>query len=196
MKVLIATHNPGKFREICEIWSDMGWEFVGLRELGISEEAPEHEDTYLGNALSKARFYAQRSGLAVLADDSGLSVNALPGMLGVLTRRFGAGAQASDEDWLSFFLREMEKVDDRGARFVCAAVFIDSDGNEFTAQEHVDGVILEAPQAPIEPGIPLSSVFVPAGEDRVFSAMDAQEKNRYSHRGRAFSALKSVLSKS
>ncbi len=188
MKVLIATHNPGKFKEISEVLTDLKWNFVSLADVGIQDHAPEDEDSYRGNAWAKAHFYHEQSGLPVIADDSGVEVSALPGALGVWTRRFGAGAEANDAEWMEAFLKAMEGHEDRSARFVCAAVFL-SENVSCEAGAVVEGVILDAPATELEPGIPLSSVFVPEGEDRVFSAMEVSEKNLYSHRGLAFSTL-------
>ncbi|QQR54335.1 non-canonical purine NTP pyrophosphatase [Candidatus Peregrinibacteria bacterium] len=195
MKFLVATHNPGKFAEIMEVLKDLekeGHLFVSLREIGIHEDCEETGSTYEENALLKARFYSHLSGLPTIADDSGIQVDALEGELGVKTRRWGAGAKANDEEWMDYFMRRMEKETNRDARFLCAAAFA------FGKEEHcvlaeTQGQIMLRLEASISPGIPLSAVFKPKGFNEVYSALSVDEKNRISHRGKAFKALKEYL---
>lgn len=187
MKVLIATRNPGKFKEIADILAPTGAEFFSPAELGIVEDCAETADSFEGNALEKARFYASRveAEFVVVADDSGLIVEALVGELGVKTRRWGAGKEASDEEWLSFFMNRMGKESDRRAKFVAAAaVLVGDEAQVFTSE--VTGMITEEVEAPLLPGIPVSSVFKADGQNKVFAAMSVEEKNRYSHRSGAF----------
>ncbi len=192
-RLLLATRNRGKFQEIMEVLAPLqarGFEFVSLNDLGIHEDAPEEALTYEANAVAKAMFYAERSGLPTLADDSGIQVNALPQELGVRTRRWGAGAEASDEAWMEFFLNRMRTETDRSARFVCAAAFyepLSQDSHVFLGQ--TEGILAEELKAPMIPGIPLSSIFYPEGLSQVYSQLSLDEKNKLSHRGKAFAAL-------
>lgn len=192
MKVLIATHNPGKFDEIRGFLKGFSWEVVSLENLGIHEEFVEQADSFEENALGKARFYRELSGLPTFADDSGIFVEALKGELGVKTRRWGAGEQASDEEWLSFFLKRMEREENRRAHFICAAAYSAPDEERVCLGDTVGTLCLEA-QVPLKAGIPLSSVFLPEGCAKVYAALSLEEKNALSHRGKAFKNLISLL---
>jgi len=192
MKILIATKNPGKFEEIRSMLEDLPVDFVSLEELGILEDFVEEEGSFEDNALGKARFFSQRTGLPALADDSGIFVEALADELGVKTRRWGAGEQASDEEWLAHFMKRMEAESNRKAEFVCAAAYVNGKEEKVFKGETL-GFILEAPAAPLKPGIPLSSVFKPETAEQVYAALSTQEKNRLSHRGKAFTLLKTYL---
>lgn len=161
---------------------------VSLSDLGIREEYPEEGSTFEANALGKARFYHELSGLPTVADDSGLFVDALGDELGVKTRRWGAGEQASDEEWLNFFMRRMEKEPERRARFVCVAAYADGE-QEMAFEGETQGQITLTVEAPIQPGIPLSSVFKADGCAIVYSALSPAEKAQWSHRGKAFAQL-------
>ncbi len=188
MKLLIATHNPGKFKGIYESLKALPMELVSLSDLNISVEYPEEGSTFEANALGKARFYHALSGLPTVADDSGLFVNALADELGVKTRRWGAGEKASDEEWLHFFMQRMAEEKDRGARFVCVAAYVDEQ-QEMAFEGETLGVITETVEAPIQAGIPLSSVFKAEGCAIVYSALSPAEKAACSHRGKAFGQL-------
>ncbi len=195
MKFLIATHNSGKFEEIQEVLQPLlakGHLFVSLKDLGLTEECEENGESYEANALLKAHFYARLSGLPTIADDSGLQVDALKGELGVKTRRWGAGAAASDQEWLDFFMDRMSSEEDRRAEFVCVAAFVKgSESVSFLGETR--GEITETVEAPIRGGIPLSSVFRPEGFSAVYSALSVDQKNSISHRGKAFQALRNYL---
>jgi XTP/dITP diphosphohydrolase len=222
-KLLIATHNPGKFKEIVALFEGLNLflkdgaklkskkssvEFVSLSDLGVTEDYEEVGESFEENALGKARFYSKLTGLAAVADDSGLFVNALKGELGVKTRRWGAGKSASDAQWLVFFMDRLKEEEDRSASFVCAAALampeesVEEDSSRvgkkdrviFPAFEKVffgeiEGVITKTIEGPLYPGIPVSSVFIPVGADRVFTLMTKGEKNRFSHRGAAFAQV-------
>jgi len=112
------------------------------------------------------------------------------------TRRWGAGASASDEEWLEYFMREMEKKasddDLRGAKFVCSACFLGDGIVEYFEGETFGKIVYEK-QAEILSGLPLSSVFLPDGYDKVYAALSREEKNAISHRGRAMNKVKDFL---
>lgn len=188
MKLLIATHNSGKFHEIKEMLSGLGAELVSLEELGITQDYPEDGHTFEANALGKARFYHELSGLPTVADDSGIFIEALASELGVKTRRWGAGEKVSDEEWLAYFMQRMATEENRKAKFVCVAAYVD-DTREVAFEGETLGVVTSTVQVPVKTGIPLSSVFLPEGCARVFAALSTDEKNRLSHRGKAFSEL-------
>lgn len=193
MKLLIATHNPGKFSEIQAILQNLGHELCSLTELGIEADYPEEGHTFAANAVGKAEFYHGLSGLPTVADDSGIFVEALANELGVKTRRWGAGESASDEEWLDFFMQRMEGESNRRAKFVCAAAYVNGTQNEVFEGE-TEGQITETVLVPVKRGIPLSSVFLADGCASVYSALSEAEKNALSHRGKAMRQLFEFLS--
>lgn len=168
--------------------ADLGAELVSLDELGVAQDFPEEGHSFEANALGKARFYHELSGLPTVADDSGIFVEALADELGVKTRRWGAGASATDEEWLTYFMERMALEKNRKAKFVCVAAYADeAQAVAFEGETH--GVITEDVRVPVKPGIPLSSVFLSEGCATVYSALSEAEKNELSHRGKAFVQL-------
>jgi XTP/dITP diphosphohydrolase len=196
-KILIATQNPGKFREISEVFDGSKFELVFLGNLKVSDEGLfEDGETFAENAYKKAKFFYDKTGLLTLAEDSGIIIDALEGELGVKTRRWGAGEKASDEEWIEYFLKRMEAVESgkRGAKFVCNACLIDEKAGilEYFSGE-TKGVISKKLLAPILSGLPLSSCFVPEGMTKAYAEISAMEKNKISHRGKAISKAKEYL---
>lgn len=186
MQLLIGTANKGKTIEISAALKISGLELVTPIDLDIADEPTEDFDTLQENALHKARFYRRHAGgMPTIADDTGLYVDAISDELGVKTRRWGAGPHATDDEWLEHFLRRMEGETNRGAKFVCALAYIDAKGHEFLFESASSGTIVPEPRAAYLPGLPVSSVFLPDGYDRVFSALTHEEKNMLSHRGKA-----------
>lgn len=192
-KILIATHNQGKFKELMEVLETLPVEFVSLKDLGIAEDVEETGETYEANALIKAAFFGSMTGLPTIADDSGIHVEALKNELGVKTRRWGAGAKATDQEWLDFFLDRMWTEKNRKASFVTNIVFWLPDNPYVSFEGTCNGQILDKPMVDIQPGIPLSAVFLPEGKDKVYSAMTKEEKNAISHRGKAIKACYDYL---
>lgn len=196
--LLIATTNRGKYREMLEILGSLPYEFLSLADLNLPGDCPENGANFADNALGKARYYQEKSGLPTIAEDSGIVIDALKGELGVKTRRWGKGEQASDEEWIEYFLEVMADVPEAGrtAAFVCAAAFIDANGREHLFEGKTEGSITQTLEAPIYGGLPLSSCFKPDGFDRVFSALPVEEKNRVSHRGKALRPVHDLLASS
>ncbi len=184
-KILISTHNFGKFKELMEVLEDLPFKFVSLNDEHIKEDVEENGNTYEENAIIKAEFFGRLTGLPTIADDSGIIVNAFDGELGVKTRRWGAGATANDEEWLNFFLHRMAFEENRKAEFISAVAFYRPNEETLTFRGECKGTILSEPQVDLEPGIPLSAVFLPEGKNKVFSALSKNEKNAISHRGKA-----------
>lgn len=182
-KILIATHNFGKYKELMEVLEDLPFKFVSLNDEKIEEDVEEHGETFEENAILKAEFFSRLTGLPAIADDSGIHVDALNNELGVKTRRWGAGARASDEEWLAHFLERMADEEERRAEFIAVIAFAHPGAETLTFRGECVGQILDSPKTEIEPGIPLSSVFLPEGKERVYSAMSKNEKNEISHRG-------------
>ena len=129
-----------------------------------------------------------------LADDSGLIVDSLVGELGVKTRRWGSGEKASDAEWLNYFMERMSNEENRNATFICCACLVDGQGEIIKiARGETKGTISKNIEAPVKSGIPLSSVFIPEGLDKVHSAMTVEEKSKISHRGKAMMQIKKFL---
>lgn len=184
-QLLIGTSNLGKIQEMQEALGSHSINIVSPKSLGILESPKEHGATFHANALEKARFYFERSGIPTLADDSGILVEALAKELGIHTRRWGAGSNASDEEWIKYFLERMKKEKNKRARFVCVLAYIDAKGKEHIFEGTCDGEITETLEADYLPGLPISACFSPDGFDTVYSGLSVTEKNRISHRGRA-----------
>ena len=195
-KLVIATHNPGKLREIAELVEPLGIACVGAAELGLPEPE-EIGNTFIDNADLKAREAADLSGLPALADDSGLSVDALLGLPGIFSARW-----AEDDDGNRDFRRAMERVwteveaagPDTGhdAHFVCAlSIAWPNDGQTEAFEGRVDGKLVWPPRG--NRGFGYDPMFVPAGRDMTFGEMDPAEKHQISHRARAFERLVKAL---
>jgi XTP/dITP diphosphohydrolase len=184
-KILIATRNAGKFRGLKDSLGDLPFHFVSLADEKVEGDPVEDGETYEQNAIAKAEFFGQKTDLEAIADDSGIVVEALRGELGVKTRRWGAGHEATDEEWLNFFLKRMEAEKNRQAIFVCVVALYEPNQKTKVFRAETKGVLLKKPQTKIEPGIPLSSVFLPEGQTKVYSALSKEEFMVISHRGKA-----------
>ncbi|MFH0776420.1 MAG: non-canonical purine NTP pyrophosphatase [Patescibacteria group bacterium] len=192
-QIILATANPSKARELSAALADLSLEIQTLHDFPNLKLPPETGATFEENARIKAEFCARETGLTALADDSGILVEALPNELGVKTVRFGAGENASDAEWLAHFLERMKNEKNRRAKFICVlALARPNEPTKFFRGE-VAGEILSEIAAPILPRIPLSSVFLADGAERVFAAMSEKEKREFSHRGRATALLKKFL---
>jgi XTP/dITP diphosphohydrolase len=193
-RLLLASANPGKLRELRAILRGLPVALVGLADAGAGEppEVAETGATFLDNALEKARAYAAWSGLAAVADDSGLEVDALGGAPGVRSARY-AGEGAGDRANLDKLLAELAGVppERRTARFRCAAVLVDRDLGEWHAEGTWEGRLLEGPRG--TGGFGYDPVFVPDGWDRTSAEVDPATKDAASHRGRAFRALRPAI---
>ena len=193
-RLLLASANRGKLRELRTILAGLPVELVGLAEAGLGEppEVEETGDTFLENALLKARAYAAWSGLAAVADDSGLEVDALGGAPGVRSARY-AGPGADDRANLDKLLAALAGVPParRTARFRCAAVLVDPTMGEWHAEAAWEGRLLEAPRG--GGGFGYDPVFLPDGWDRTSAEVDQATKDAASHRGRAFRALRPAI---
>lgn len=194
-KFVIGTSNPGKFREIMEVMHNVPYEILSLGDLGLKDDLVEDGETYKENALKKVAYYQKQTGFMTLAEDSGIVVDALQGELGVKTRRWGAGENATDKEWIDFFLKRLERIPDekRTARFVCCAALMDERGKVAYFVGETEGVLTRNLQAPIYGGLPISSCFRPQGFGKVYAALTVHEKNRVSHRGKAMHAVRDAL---
>lgn len=189
VKLVLATRNEKKLVELRRILEPLvAAEVVGLADVPAYEEVPETGATFAENALLKAREAVRHTGLPAVADDSGLTVDALNGMPGVLSARW-AGHGAGDAANLRLVLEQTADVPDarRGAAFVCAAALVTPDGREQVVQGRLDGVLRREPRG--SNGFGYDPVFQPDGETRTTAEMAPAEKDAISHRGRAFRAL-------
>jgi XTP/dITP diphosphohydrolase len=188
-RVVLASANPGKLRELEALLAPLALEVVAQGILGI-EAAPETGLTFLENALLKARHAARSSAMPALADDSGLEVDALGGRPGVWSARF-AHPGASDTENRVHLLLQLEGVpeEQRQARYQCVIVLLRSanDPCPLVARGTWEGRIARAPRG--QGGFGYDPVFVPLGELRTAAELSAEEKNRVSHRGQALRAL-------
>ena len=188
MRVVLATRNAGKLTELRRILEPFGIALLGLDDVTSYEPGPETAPDFAGNALAKAREAVSHTGLPAVADDSGLVVDALNGMPGVLSARW-AGRHGDDRANLELVLAQLADVPDerRGARFVCAAAFALPDGREEVVEGTVEGVLLRAPRG--SGGFGYDPLFVPHGSERTTAQMTPEDKDAISHRGKAFRSL-------
>lgn len=192
--VVIATNNAHKVEEIKTALSFKGWEFKTLKEAGIVSSPEETGTTFVENARIKARSAHELSGLATLADDSGLIVDALDGAPGVYSSRY-SGKEGDDAANNAKLLHELAQVpiEKRTARFACSLVFIDEDGSETVAEGFIEGSIGFEERG--EEGFGYDPLFFPdefKGEKSLAEVSQA-EKNSISHRGNALRNLKKLL---
>ena len=191
-ELLLASQNPGKLGEMKTLVAGLPFRVLGPRDVGITEAPEETGKTFLENAILKARHYARRSGLLTVADDSGLSVDALGGGPGLFSSRFG-GEGASDADRNRLLLQKLEGVprDRRTARFTSAVAAARGGDVVFEAQESVEGLIADAPRGGNGFGYDPLFFYPPFG--RTFGESPREEKDRVSHRGKAFARLRTFL---
>lgn len=191
-RIVLATGNRGKLREVAEILAPAGVTVIGIADVAPDWSVVEDGATFAANARLKAQSLAHRTGLPALGDDSGLEVDALGGRPGVRSARF-AGEHASDAENTALLLRELADVPDerRGARFRCALVLAWPDGRSVEADGRCEGSIAQAPRG--DGGFGYDPVFVDPVSGRTFAELPAEAKNAFSHRRRALDALAAVL---
>jgi XTP/dITP diphosphohydrolase len=193
-RLLLATRNAGKLAELRRLLQTAvpGVEVVGLRDVPAYPEAPETGATFEENALLKAREAVRYTGLPAVADDSGLTVDALNGMPGVLSARW-SGRHGDDDANTALLLGQVADVPDerRGAAFVCAAALVTPDGAERVIEREWWGRLVREKRG--TNGFGYDPVFVPAGLDVTSAELPPEEKDARSHRGQAFAALVPVL---
>ncbi len=191
--LLLASQNPGKLNEMKQLVEGLPFRVVGPRELGIQEAPKETGTTFVENASLKALYYAGRSGLLTVADDSGISVDALDGGPGLYSSRFG-GEGATDLDRNKLLLEKLAGVprERRGAHFTSAVVVARGDSVLFQVQEKVEGFIAEEPHGTSGFGYDPLFFYPPYG--KTFGEVPREDKDKVSHRGKAFARLRAFLS--
>jgi XTP/dITP diphosphohydrolase len=189
-RVFLASRNPKKLTELRRILavSIPNIAVVGLDDVVAYDEPAETEATFEGNALLKARAAAAATGLPSIADDSGICIDALNGMPGVLSARW-AGRAKDDAANNALVLDQMHDVpaQRRGAHFRCSAVLVTPTGEEYVASGVLDGAVISEQRG--SNGFGYDVIFVPAGERRTTAEMSDDEKDAISHRGKALRAL-------
>jgi XTP/dITP diphosphohydrolase len=190
-RVLLATRNAKKLvelRRILDAEGVTGIEVIGLEAVPEFPEAPETGATFEETALAKATDAVKATGLPAIADDSGLTVDALNGMPGVLSARW-CGKHGDDQANLDLVLGQLADVPDsrRGAAFVCSAAFVVPDGDEIVVRGEWRGRIIREERG--TNGFGYDPIFVPEGESRTSAELSAEEKDAASHRGRALRQL-------
>ncbi len=183
-KLLVATGNPGKLREVSQILTGLPFEVLSLQDLDISMEVEETGTTFADNAILKAEAYCDRAGVLTLADDSGLVVDALGGRPGVRSARYG-GEGLTDEQRVELLLREMADVpwEERTARFRCVIALAWPEGRLETAEGVVEGIIQYEPEG--SNGFGYDPVFHLPERGCTMAQLETSDKNRISHRGQA-----------
>lgn len=190
-KLLAATGNKGKLKEIREILSNV--QVLSLSDIGMTANAEETGTTFAENACIKAKEISKKTGLPVLADDSGLEVEALGGRPGVYSARF-AGEHATDDDNVKKLLNELKNVPEqnRNARFACAMCLMFPDGKKIEAfGVSCSGIILDSKRG--DNGFGYDPVFFVPELGKTFAEMTPEEKNKVSHRKAALTALSEKL---
>ncbi|MGC7099139.1 RdgB/HAM1 family non-canonical purine NTP pyrophosphatase [Amycolatopsis lurida] len=190
-KLLVASRNVkklGELRRILDAEGLGGIEVVGLDDVPEFPEAPETGATFEENALAKARDAAAATGLPSVADDSGLAVDALNGMPGVLSARW-SGGHGDDQANLDLVLAQLSDTPDerRGAAFVCTAALVVPGGEEIVVRGEWRGTLLREERG--TNGFGYDPIFVPEGGSRTSAELEPSEKDAQSHRGRALRAL-------
>lgn len=192
-RLAIASRNEHKLRELRAICADWPVEWVTVQtHSGKWPDVEEPHDTYLHNAFEKAHAVAQALGVPAVADDSGIEVDALGGAPGPRSARY-AGEDGTDGDNLRQMLAAMKGVPGPGrtARYRCVAAIAWPDGRELHAEGTCEGTLASRPRG--RGGFGYDPIFVPAGWDRTMAELGPGEKDRISHRGRAFRALRELL---
>lgn len=188
MKIVFATHNAHKVSEVQAVLGSE-YQLVTATEAGITEEIPETQPTIEGNALQKARYVYEHTGLNCFADDTGLEVEALNGAPGVYSARY-AGEHVSYADNNVLLLKNLAGCENRKARFRTVIALI-VDGKEYLFEGRVEGTIATEPHG--EGGFGYDPLFVPEGSQFTFAEMSSEAKNKISHRGRAVAKLVAFL---
>lgn len=193
MKLILATNNQHKVREMRQILGDHFSEMITLKEAGIVHETVEDGATFAENALKKAREITELTGLPALADDSGLCVEALNGAPGVFSARYASidGKDADDAANRALLLKNMEGVADRKAYFACAIALTMPDGRIYQTEAHFNGEIAFEEKG--ENGFGYDSLFFVPAYGMTSAEMSPEQKNAMSHRGEALRALEKQL---
>lgn len=180
-ELFLASGNPHKIEELQQILEPLGIHLKSTLDFPDAPEVEEDQPDLKGNALKKAQFWFEKTGLSSLADDTGLEVDALEGAPGVYSARY-AGENGTYQDNVNKLLKEMENKENREARFRTVIAFVTEEGDHFF-EGICEGEILTEQRG--EKGFGYDPIFRPAGYEKTFAELDSKEKNKISHRGRA-----------
>lgn len=196
MKLVFATHNPGKVKEMRQILAGLKIEVVSAEEASIREDVREDGKTFTENSLKKALFFAQKSGHWAVADDSGLCIKALNNRPGVFSARW-AGTGKIGEEIVNHTLKKMEGVpkSQRQAWFETVVALASPDGRFYTFSGKIEGTIPLHPAGRPRSKLPYDVIFAPKGYGKTFAQMSDRKKNSLSHRGQAFRQLRKFMEK-
>lgn len=191
-KIVFATANEGKVKEIKEILGDFPIEVVSMKEMGITADIEENGATFEENSLIKARALVKLTGLPALADDSGLEVDYLNGEPGIYSARYLG--RDTDYDYKNNYIIDKlseAKGEERSARFVCVISLVLPDGREFVEKGVVEGLIGYEQKG--ENGFGYDPIFYLPEYGKTSAELPPEEKNRISHRGKALTAMKKLI---
>src|SRR3989344_7462004 len=195
-KLLIATSNPGKLRELKLFLSDLPLEVVGLNDLQITAKAPETGATFAENALMKARFYAKLASLPALADDGGFEIDALNGEPGVKSHRWADPSQENDDETLiNYTLKRLENVPlaQRGAQRTLVLALVLPSGQSFTTTDIQRGIVPVVASPKRDHGFPYRSLLYFLEINKYYIDLNPAEMEEYNHRKRAVAKMKGMI---
>lgn len=191
-KIVFATTNAGKIKEIKEILADFDVEVASMKEMNITADIEENGATFEENSLIKARAVSKLTGLPALADDSGLEVDYLNGEPGIYSARY-LGRDTDYDYKNNYIIKKLKdaKDEERSARFVCVISLVLPDGREFVKKGVMEGRI--GYEIKGENGFGYDPIFYLPGYGKTSAEISAEEKNKISHRGKALSAMKELI---
>jgi XTP/dITP diphosphohydrolase len=190
MKLLIATHNLNKFKEFKVLLQDFNFTLVSLRDLNINDEVAENENSYLGNAELKAKYYAALTNFVTLSDDSGLEIKSLNDLPGIYSARF-LGAKKSYQEKNKIILHHLKDSSDRAAKYVCAISIAKPNQDVKTVIAELNGEI--SLEAKGEHGFGYDPIFKASGQNQTMAELSESQKNKISHRALAVKEIAPYL---
>jgi len=196
MRLIFATNNSGKLKEMKAILEGLNIDISTAKEIGVTLDIVEDGTTFEENALKKARFVAEKSKEWAIADDSGLCIKALDNAPGVFSARW-AGEGASDEEIIRHTLGKIKDIPEekREAWFETVVALVTPDGKHWIFKGRVEGRIAKTPCGKPRPKLPYDLIFIPEGRDQTFAEISDKEKNTLGPRGLALKQLKEFLEK-
>lgn len=195
-QLVLATNNAAKIKEISLFLQDLPLQLLTLKDAGITDQSPENGRTFTENAIFKAKFYHDKTGLACLADDGGIEIDALNGEPGVDSHRWISKLQDDDDQALiAYTFERMKKIKDRGAQMHLILALVTEDQKIFTTEGIVRGVIADKPSSHQTPGFPFRSVFYIPEIKKYYdhSVLTEEETQTYNHRRMAVEKMKPII---
>ncbi len=196
MKLLIATTNPGKLNEIRKYLFDLPVELVGLKDLNITDKIEETGKTFEENAIIKAKFYAQKSGLPTLADDGGFEIDALGGEPGIRSHRWiHYDREDTDDELIEYALENMKSLHRarRGAQLHLVLAVTLPNGNIHTVEKKVRGIVPEVPSSIRVAGFPYRTLLFFPEIGKYYNELNEEEHERFNHRKKALLEIKKII---